>query len=272
MGVWSGLALLTKLSGALAILTGVATHALDGRRAGGRSRAAARIAVLAGVSLAIGGWFHARTLLETGSVQPFALGPHSGMLELPPGERTLADFLRVPLATFSDPQLLNPDLLHSVWGSTFVTVWFDGHRFFLPRESEAVRRLGTLTLVLALLPTAAFAAGLARGGRRCLRGAGALDLPLLLLTASTLASYAWFTWRNPFFSVVKGTSLLGLSLPFSYYASETLAGWLRGRFGRWLGFALSLLAVCVALSCTFDLVFTKTEVSGLPWPAAAEAR
>ena len=128
------------------------------------------------VSLAIGGWFHARTQLATGSLQPFALGPHAGMLELPPGERSLSDFLRVPLATFSDPQLLDPDLLHSVWGSTYVTLWFDGHRFFLPRESEAVRRLGTLTLILALLPTAAFALGFARGCRRWLRGAGALDL------------------------------------------------------------------------------------------------
>ena len=110
--------------------------------------------------------------------------------------------------------------------------------------------------------------GLARGCRRWLRGAGALDLPLLLLTAATLASYAWFTWRNPFFSVVKGTSLLGLSLPYAFYASETLARWLRGRFGRWLAGALIALAVCVAVSCTFDLVFTKTEVSGLPWPPA----
>jgi hypothetical protein len=268
VGLASGLALLTKLSGVLAILTGVATHAIDGWRNHQLSRAAARSAVLVLVSLAVGGWFHARVQLATGSLQPFALGPHTGMLQLPPGERTLADFLRVPLATFSDPQLLNPDLLHSVWGSTFVTVWFDGHRFFLPQHSASVSHLGTLTLVLALLPTAAFGLGLARGGRRLLRGGGAVDLPLLLLTASTLVSYAWFTWRNPFFSVVKGTSLLGLALPYSYYASETLADWLRGRFGRWIGGALFALAVCVALSCTFGLVFTKTEVSGLPWPPA----
>ena len=67
---------------------------------------------------------------------------------------------------------------------------------------------------------------------------------------------------------MKGTSLLGLCLPYSYYASETLAAWLRGRFGRWIGGALFALAVCVALSCTFGLVFPKTEVSGLPWPPA----
>ena len=109
---------------------------------------------------------------------------------------------------------------------------------------------------------------LARGARRLRRGRSAADLPLLLLTALTIAGYAFYTWRNPWFVVVKGTSLLGLSLPFSYYASETLADWLRGRFRRQLAAALLALAVCVALSCTFDLVFEKTEVSGLPWPPA----
>jgi peptidoglycan/LPS O-acetylase OafA/YrhL len=59
--------------------------------------------------------------------------------------------------------------------------------------------------------------------------------------------------------VVKGTSLMGLSLPFSFYASEALAGWLRGRLRPWLTAALLALAFCVALSCTFDLVFQKTE-------------
>src|SRR5262249_61730194 len=33
---------------------------------------------------------------------------------------------------------------------TYATAWFDGHRFFLPREGAAVRRLGTATLLLAL--------------------------------------------------------------------------------------------------------------------------
>ena len=268
VGLASGLALLTKLSGVLAILTGVATYAADGWRSGLFRRAGLRIAVLLGVSLAVGGWFHARVQAATGSLQPFALGPHAGMLALPPGERGLADYLRFPVATFRDPQLLNPDLLRSVWGSTYVTLWFDGHRYFLPREDAGVTRLGTLTLVLALLPTAAFVVGIARGARRCWRGAGAFDLPLLLLAAGTLASYAWFTWRNPFFSVVKGTSLLGLCLPFSFYASESLARWLRGRLRPWLALALVALAACVALSGTFDLVFTKTEVSGLPWPPA----
>jgi len=268
VGLASGLALLTKLSGAIAVATAVLTYAADGWKAGNRARAGLRGAAVLIVALLAGGWFPARSLLTTGSPQPIGLPAHVGMLALPPGERALGDYLRVPLATFRDPQLLNPDLLRSVWGSTFVTVWFDGHRYFLPREGRAVGVLGGVTLLLALLPTAAFAAGLARGAGRLRRGQGAADLPLLLLTALTLAGYAFYTWRNPWFAVVKGTSLLGLSLPFSFYASESLANWLRGRFGPWLMAGLLALAVCVGLSCTFDLVFEKTEVSGLPWPPA----
>lgn len=268
VGLASGLALLTKLSGAIAVATAALTYAADGVKPGRRARAAACTAAVLVVALLAGGWFPARSLLATGSPQPIGLPAHVGMLALPPGERGLGDYLHVPLAVFRDPQLLNPDLLRSVWGSTFVTVWFDGHRYFLPRESRAVSRLGSVTLLLALLPTAAFAAGLARGVRRLRRGRGAADLPLLLLTGLTLAGYAFYTWRNPWFAVVKGTSLLGLCLPFSFYASETLAAWLRGRHRGWLIAALLALAFCVALSCTFDFVFEKTEVSGLPWPPA----
>ena len=268
VGLASGLALLTKLSGALVVVTAVLTYAADAWKSADRARAVLCSAAVLLIAVLVGGWFPARSLLTTGSPQPIGLPAHVGMLVLPPGERVLGDYLRVPLATFSDPQLLNPDLLRSVWGSTYVTVWFDGHRYFLPRESRAVGMLGAVTLLLALLPTAAFAAGLARGAARLWRGQGAAELPLLLLTALTLAGYAFYTWRNPWFAVVKGTSLLGLSLPFSFYASEALSGWLRGRFRAWLAAALLALAFCVALSCTFDLVFEKTEVSGLPWPPA----
>jgi 4-amino-4-deoxy-L-arabinose transferase-like glycosyltransferase len=268
VGLASGLALLTKLTGAVAVATAALTYAADGWRPDRRAQAAACAGAALGVALLAGGWFPARSLLATGSAQPVGLPAHVGMLSLPPGERGLVDYLRVPLATFRDPQLLNPDLLHSVWGSTFVTVWFDGHRYFLPRESRAVTTLGSVTLLLALLPTAAFAVGLARGCARLRRGGSPADLPLLLLTALTLAGYAFYTWRNPWYAVVKGTTLLGLCLPFSFYASETLSRWLQGRHRAWLAAALLALAFCVALSCTFDLVFQKTEVSGLPWPPA----
>jgi hypothetical protein len=90
--------------------------------------------------------------------------------------------------------------------------------------------------------------------------------------AVTLAGYALYTWRNPWFVVLKGTSLLALSLPFAFYASEVLDAWLRRR-GAWawaIGSALAALVICVAASCSFDVLFQKLEVSGLPWRPSAE--
>jgi hypothetical protein len=145
-------------------------------------------------------------------------------------------------------------------------LWFDGHRFFLPSDDPGASRLGTLTLLLALLPSAAFAIGALGGARRVLRGEGAVDAPLLLISALSLAGYAIYTWQNPWYVVVKGTSLLGMSLPFAYYSSETLTRWTQRRrpmaWGVWLG--LGALAVSVALGCTYNGLFERLEVSGLP--------
>jgi hypothetical protein len=131
-----------------------------------------------------------------------------------------------------------------------------------------VRRLGTLTLLLALLPSLAFAAGVARGVRRS-RAGGAVDPPLLLLIAATLAGYAVYAWQNPWYVVLKGTTLLGLCVPFAYYASEVLVDWARrGPRRAWaIGACLFALAVCVTVSGTFGVWFERTEVSGLTHPA-----
>jgi len=268
-GAAAGLAILAKLTGVLAAATGAATFAVEAWQRREARRGVAGVAVLLAVAFAFGGWYFARNRMLYGYFQPFALPAHQAMFTMPPGDRGLLDFVRVPLSTLTDPQLLDPDLLHSVWGSTYATVWFDGHRYFLPRDSDAVRRLGSLTLLLALLPTAAFATGSWRGLQRLRRTADGPDTPLLLLTGLTIAGYAAYNWQNPWFTVVKGTSLLGLSLPFAYYASEALDGWTRpaNRSARALWIALALLAIAVVASGTFDLVFEKNEVSGLPWQA-----
>jgi hypothetical protein len=265
-GVAAGLALLTKLSGAVAVVSVALGYAIEGLRTAWRP-AATRAAVALLAAALVGGWYFARNRILYGYAQPFGLPAHQLMFTMPPGERGLADYVRVPLATWTDPQLLNPDLLHSVWGSTWAGAFFDTHRAFLPRESSAVRRLGSATLLLALLPTAAFLAGTLRGLRRVLRRAAAPDLPLCILLILTLAGYALYTWRNPWFVVLKGTSLLALCLPFAFYASETLDTWMRrsGALAWVIGCALAALAACVAMGCSFDLLFEKLEVSGLPW-------
>ena len=182
------------------------------------------------------------------------------MLEFPPGERGVLDYFRLPLATFTDPQLLNPDLLRSVWGSTYATVFFDGHRHFLP-NSVGASRMGTFILVLALLPTAAFFVALCRGGRRALAQPGGLDTLLVAMVALSLAGYAAFTWANPWFVALKGSYVLGLSLPFAVYTSEVLVAWVRrpGPAGKLVTLALGGLVIGVVASFTIGPVFDKQD-------------
>ena len=266
-GLFSGLAVLSKLTGAISVVVAGGTLALRGatRRAVGATLL--RIIALAAIALLAGGWYFLRNQIQYGYIQPFGLPAHQQMFELPPGSRGALDYIVVPAATWTDPQLLNEDLQHSVWGSTFATVWFDGHRYFLPQESPAVTRLGTAVLLLAILPTLAFAVGLVAGVRRAWQSFETADTPLLLTVLLTLAGFALFTYRNPWYAVIKGTSLLALCLPFSFYASEVLARWTRrpGLTGPAIGFALVALALAVTATSTFDLLFEKTEVPGLPW-------
>ena len=154
-----------------------------------------------------------------------------------------------------------------------MTVWFDGHRHFLPRDGALVRFLGTTILLLALLPTTAFAVGLVGGTRRALRAPRAVDTPLLLLVVPTFAGYALFSWRNPWFAVLKGSFLLGLAVPFAFYASEVLASWARpGARATLVWTAIGALFVTVAVTFTIGPVVEKPEHEpvGLAWrPGAA---
>jgi hypothetical protein len=167
----------------------------------------------------------------------------------------------LPWATFLDPQVLHPSLLHSVWGTTYASLWFDAHRHFLPRELATVSLAGTVILSLALLPTLAFAIGAARGARRAFRRPGGPDGLLLGLVALTLSGYALFTWRNPWFAVLKGSFLLGLCVPFSFYASEVLAEWTRKRklLSSTVWLLLVALWLCVAFSFTHLEVFWSND-------------
>ncbi len=92
-----------------------------------------------------------------------------------------------------------------------------------------------------------------------------------MLVALTLAGYAFYTWQNPWYVVLKGTTLLGLCLPYAFYASEGLLCWARrGRvFSIGIGVALAALAACVTVSGTFNGLFERTEVSGLEWQRTA---
>ncbi len=267
LGGIAGLALLTKLSGLLVIAAAAGAFALAGWKRGQKVAALRFTALLVGSALLVGGWFYARNWIEWGYLYPQNLYVHEVMFSMPPGERSVADYLVIPASTFLDPQLVDEDLLHSVWGSAYATLWFDGHRHFLARESQSVTLAGTFILLLALLPTAAFFVGMARGLRRALRNPVGPDTPLLLLSGFTLVGFVAFTAQNPWFAAVKGSYLLGMLAPFSFYASEVLYDWTRGgglrAKGVWLG--LALLAVAVVVVFTYGPVYWNWSGRGIEW-------
>jgi hypothetical protein len=266
-GLAAGLALLTKLTGLLTVATVAGAYAWDGWRRRELRLAAGRIAVVLAVALAVGGWYYARNQIRYGYLYPSGLAIHKLMLSQPPGERRLGDYLRFPIDTFTNPSAISPKLLRSVWGTTYASVWYDAHRHFLPGESLAVNRVGAVILLLALLPTAAFLRGLGRGGLRALEQPRGPDPPLLLLTGLTLVGYVAFSWRNPWYPVLKGSFLMGLSVPFAFYASEILNGWANGSRRRALLVwgALVLLFLAVALTFTQGLLFEKLDKPGFQW-------
>ena len=267
LGLVAGLALLTKLSGALAVAAVCATWTLDGLRRREPARGLACALAFGAAACVVGGWPYVRNLVEFGYLYPYDLQVHAVMHTMPPGERALVDYLRVPLATFTMPFALHPQLIHSVWGTTFTTIWYDGHRVVLPRWDQDIMRLGSAMLLLALLPTAAFAVGLWRGLRRAFARPGGIDTLFLLLVVFTVAGYTAFTWRNPWYATLKGSYLLGLLVPFGFYASEVLADWVR-RPGLRQGFVWTALVALLTLSAavfTLDLVFAKKEGPGYRW-------
>jgi len=259
-GLCLGLALLTRFT---AVATaGVLAAALALRvPSSGAPRILARAAVLFGLALALAGPYYARNVSTFGT--PFQLSrdfPLVARVESaqPPGERTWRDFVRLPVGLFRDPDPMAPHLLRSVWGTVYLDVWAGVFReddvVPTPAAQRRERRWATAMALLGLLPTALFGAGtllalgdVRRGRRRAVYG------PLLLLGVATGAGFALFAWQVPTFGALKGSYLLGLSLPYGVFAARGAEGWLarvRARPGAWLPAAAIAVPALVAVVAT----------------------
>jgi hypothetical protein len=267
LGLVAGLSFLTKLSGVLAMAAACLTWLIAGWRRNAPAQGFACAVAFGAVASLVGGWPYAHNLVEHGYLYPHDLEVHAAMHTMPPGERSVSDYLRLPLATFTDPQVLHPDLIHSVWGTTYTTIWYDGHRVVLPRTARPISRLGTGMLLLGLVPTLAFGVGLWRGARRAWAEPGGVDTLLVLLCGATLLGYVFFTWKNPWYATLKGSYLLGMMLPFAVYTSEVLSSWTRagGVRAGLVWFSLAALATLCVVVFTFQLVFLKLEGPGFKW-------
>lgn len=270
LGAVAGLALLTKLSAAMAIVAGgLALLAEAPRR--GMARALRTAAVFGLAAALVGGWFYALNLWRYGYLYPHGLSSHAVMFDMPPGSRGVADYVAFPVAAFSTTQATDPALLHSVWGTTYASIWFDPHRHFLPREADGLDLAARLILLLALVPTLAFALGVLRGARRAWVERSTTDRLLVGLVLLMLGGYVAFTFRNPWFVTTKGSFLLGLATPFAIYTSEVLDGWLEAGRLRALLLRAALLVLFAASFVTFTYwgLFQKSELPGVEWQRVA---
>jgi hypothetical protein len=275
-GVLLGLGLLTKFSGlvtALALLAALVARAcLEPARGAALRRAAARGAWIAGVALVLCAPYYARNLATFGT--PFELSrgyPLVAEVERgqPPGLRRWRDYVTLSTRVFNDPNPLEPHMYRSVWGSVYVNTWADLYResdVARALEAERGERRSTTWLAwLGLLPTGLALAGaglalrdVARGRRR------ALWLPLLLVSAATLGSFALFAWQVPIWSALKASYLLGLSLPFALFLARAFEELLeRGRSGACAALALLLALIALASS--------SVAIDGLVLPRRADA-
>jgi 4-amino-4-deoxy-L-arabinose transferase-like glycosyltransferase len=275
LGVLAGLAFLTKLTGLLVVAAVVAAFCLEALRKREFVQPLSKALLFGVIAVVIGGWPYLRNQVEYGYFYPQNLQVHEIMFTMPPGERGLADYLRFPIATFSDPQVLSPDLWHSVWGTTYQTLWFDGHRIVLPRSDPGVARVGTTLLVLGLIPTLAFFWGVGRGVRRFVHSFESPDALMLAMIALTLAGYLLFTFKNPWYATLKASYMLGICVPFAYYTSEVLADALSPRRPWLAGLVaapLAALLVTSGLVFSVDLVYEKKEGPGFVWPKVDPSR
>jgi hypothetical protein len=212
-GALAGLAALSKSTG-LAV-AGVAALAYAWR-ARDLGRPAVAAALAAGTSaLALAAPFYVWLAVTTGS--PLALisggkpadAEGSEMAAQPPGERHLADYFVVPIATIGAPFKDAPGMVRSVPGLLYASTWADGHGEFLPVADRTVVGAAALGALLGLAPTGLAIAGLVRLLRRRVRDAAA---PLAYAAILAVAFVAQ-TWLVPRYTAVKASYLLTALLP-----------------------------------------------------------
>lgn len=270
-----GLALLTKFSGLLPLLVIVSSLGLRGihaRVARGDAallrRDLQRAAVISVLALAISAPYYARNLSGFGT--PFQLSRDFPLVaeverDQAPGSRSWRDYVSLSTSTFSNPDPRSPALLHSVWSSVYLNVWADVYRqtdvVASPEQKRVEQAMFRRMALLGLLPTALFliGAGFAVADVLADRRRG-VYLPLLLLTAASVAAFIFFSWRVPQWSALKSSYLMALSLPFAVFvprAVEALESRIPALPRRLLPALLSIVAGCGALAALEGLAFPR---------------
>jgi hypothetical protein len=272
-GVLAGLAMLAKFSGVTACLAIGALTGLRWLRSGDTRGRLPRIAVRAlavGAPLVlIAAPYYGRNLSEFDTPFMTSAAVHDVariQARQPPGERGVLDFVRFPLKVFDNSLPTAPHMLHAVWPTTYLNVWFDTFResqLPFPRymtPQPFIHQMAILFGILGFVPTLVALYGAGLSTRRALRDPrNTLDLGMLILAFGTLASFTLFATLVPTWPALKASYLLNLSLPFAFFTArgaEACAS-RNVRLGALPGLGIGSVAIAVALVFTSGLIIRR---------------
>ncbi|MEE2674765.1 MAG: hypothetical protein VX466_13270 [Myxococcota bacterium] len=272
-GVLAGLAMLAKFTDVIACLAIAALSGLRWLRSGDRRGRLSRLAVRAlavGVPLLlIAAPNYGRNLAEFGTPFMTSAAVHEVariQAEQPPGERGVLDFVRFPIDVFNDSLPTSPHMLHAVWPTTYLNVWFDTFRESqLPFARDLIpdpfiHRMTILFGILGLVPTLVALYGAGLSARRALRDpADCLDLGMLLLAVGTVSAFVLFAALVPTWAALKASYLLNLSLPFAFFTArgaQALAA-RNAPLGVLPGASVGLAAIAVVLAFSSGLIIRR---------------
>lgn len=270
-GILTGLALLTKYSGAW-LLAACALPFL--RRDLGRSGIGAA-ALCLGSALLLASPLYLRNLALTGTPVPMTreLEPmRSQEARLYAGPRRPSDYLRVPWDCGLHPYAMVVvdgrwagvhEPMRSVPCAVYTGAWFDAFGLRVERQqgSEGIG-WATALLTLGVVPTLLLVLGFGLSLWRAVRSGGrAREAPLVAMSLLGAASFAAFTWIAPSLAAVKAAYLLPLLAPAGAFFG--LGAALLGSRVRRAALAVSLAAAALAA-----WVFT----TGAVFPPADPAR
>jgi len=203
---------------------------------------AKRLALLAGVVLALSGWFYVRNVIHFGQAFPLNvdLPGQTQQWWSQPGYYTPAFFLRFG-AVLAHPYLAG---FHTAWDSLYSTLWGDGQlagqivaRARHPHWNYELMAAGYW---LALPATALLALGAARSLRLAFRdpdgGRRAAHSFLLTLAYTLLLSVLYMTLRQPDYGQAKAFYALASIAPLSIFFAlgcGAADAWLEARGASW---------------------------------------
>lgn len=257
VGALVGLALLAKFSGVIplsAVLAALAVRPIFRARPE-FSRACIRGAVVVFTALAVCAPYYARNLQTFGT--PFQMSrtfPLVKDLEAgqPPGVRSWRDYVSVSPRMFVDPDPIAAHMIHSIWGSMYISIWADTLResdaVLTPEQKRRERRPMVWMVRLGVIPTLLTLFGVSLAVRDVVRGRRCdTYLVLLLLTGAALGAFGLFTWIVPSWPAVRSSYLLTLSVPYAVFLARAVE-FLANRNARWQRVAAPVALVFVALA------------------------